>query len=256
MAKAKEYGQQYLDKLLAKLPAEERDAIKGKLAKDDVFEMLGEDVLMKSDYTKKVQEAAEEKDKYLMGKKIVDDWAAEKQPIVLQAESLVAENAALKERLASNAGGDVDTTLFVSKVELEAKEKLVEQRLAGLQNEQQILAGLVPTLTIRHYQKFNEVLDTDALFKHVRKVGIPLDRGGYDDFVKDRTKELETKDIDKRIADARREGEEKGRMASGIPYPVGENNAGLLFPKPEAKGEYGASAAVAELMSMRKASAS
>lgn len=246
MAK-RETGKTYLERILAKLPADKQGALKEALLTDDIADLVGEGVLMKEEATRLVQEAEEEKNRSKSHYDQVNDWWLKKQEDVA---TLRAENAELKKKVKGGGeGGDPDPEPkpFELPADLVRKSDLqqLEQQGAAYFNVMINLAG-------RHQAEFGAPLDVDKLVEHSRKTGLPVDRGGYESFVSELRQAKEKKAQEAREAQIRKEEREKVLAEmSGPPVPTDGGVApsfanGTLRGLGKAKEkEFGVAAAVA-----------
>jgi hypothetical protein len=140
-----------------------------------------------------------------------------------------------------------DLTGYVKKEDVEA---------AITTRVQQAEANVVPLVSVlnkfsfQHYKDFGEVLDVDGLIAHSRKIQIPIDRGAYESFVKEKIDAKTAKEKEAEIAAAEKRGEERARAAGATtPYPTGSptepTTLSGLNPKKDGP-QFGVAAAVAD----------
>jgi hypothetical protein len=251
MSKSKEAGKQFIStmgSLFSALPEDKRKVIDEALADEKLQELLGESVLMKSDYTKQSQTVAAELDKVKLWKKSLDDWHAENQGNLLKVAEYEAQVRELQAKIEAGEGGTVtkiDTSNLVDK-------NTFQQTIAQVTNQGLGLMTLIPTLTIKHFQRYGEALDAEALVAHSRKVNLPIDKGGYQSFVAEKEAILVKQEQDKLIKEAEDRGYKKAmdKAGSSIPYPTGDEDSPLMIGlgiTKDKSSEYSAAAAVREL---------
>jgi hypothetical protein len=67
-----------------------------------------------------------------------------------------------------------------------------------------------------HQSRFEEKLDTDALYAHVEKTGLPF-RKAYDDYIQPRVREAEQAKFEEKLKQAKEEGINEGRSQAHMP---------------------------------------
>lgn len=259
MAKSKkdklEYGKKYLEKLLSHVPEEQRATVLEALSSEAVQEAAGEDVLRQEDYSREMnttvaekQAAAQERIQAARLQQQLNDWYQENK-------AALDEYVEMKKRGVDdneNPAPKIDMSKYVDK---DLMERTIAAQLNQFGQGALQVAALLPRLALRHYKDFNEELDTDALIQHSRNSRIPLDKGAYEDFIKDKLETKREADINKRIKDAREEGRSAALRESNIPYPVGGEEPSTMSPLFESakdNGKYGVNAALEYLQELRK----
>lgn len=253
MAK-RETGKTYLERILAKIPADKQGAVKDALLSDDIMDLVGEGVLMKEEASRLVQEAEEAKTTSKTHYDKVTEWWDEKQADIAK---LRVENEELRKRVKGGGAGDDDPAPEPKPKPVELPADLVRKAdLQQLEAQGAAYFNVMINLAGRHQQEFGVPLDVDKLVEHARKTGLPVDRGGYESFVSELRQAKEKKAVEAREAQIRKEEREKVLAEmSGPPVPT-DGGLSPSFAQGTLRGlgksgdgakEFGVAAAVAGL---------
>ncbi len=217
----KAYGTSFIEGLLAKVDNPEKKAQLKAMLLDDpdinkIVPDLGQGVFMQTDYSRSMNEAAQEKQKAEGELARLQSWWETNEAALKEYKEL-SENgrleAARKGELPSGRDLPKDQPASLTMKEV---EKYVGDR-------EMLAAGYMNTLTklgIKHYATFSEVLDPDAVVAHARSKNLPIDLA-YDDLFKEQYTTRSTKDREAYEERLRKEGEERyAKVHANQPYPV------------------------------------
>lgn len=270
MAKRDE-GKKYREELLKLIPEEKRAAVAEVLALEQVEDHLGEHVMMRSDYSKKLDEVRDASLKVNKYNESLTDWYSQNQNALTEAARLKEENELLKAGKLAPAGNGTTTTEdddasaslkkisenFVSKADA---QKLLDQRLQQQASDLIGASTAVTKIAMQHYANFGEQLDPDQVIQHALKSKKPLD-AAYSELFKERYEEKAAKAAEER--DKKREAELREKIEAeiraknpGLPYQV-SMDAGLspileTLGKKKEQSDSGVGAAVDEFYRMQR----
>jgi hypothetical protein len=255
------------EELLASLPEEgDRQAMTGLAEK---YPVLRESVLLRSDYSRSMDELKAEKQRL----QAEADYAAQMKAWreanwvdnaygdgvgalkrELEKDAQIAELAQAKTELEARIQvgdevtfNDLNTHLdkfaqdkkFVSQETLQSEidkrasgvKQTVDQQLAGFAH----IALKAPRLAVRHFQKFNEELDTDGLVDFASKNGFTDLDAAYNAQISDRVREAEATKHAAELAEAEKRGRELAakEMAEKSPARMPDDTDG-----PEMSGTF------------------
>lgn len=167
-----EDGTSFLTGVFAKLPEAVRTQVEASLkapdAKDAVT-LIGDGVLARADYSKKMDALQTEKETLTTKFTELNTWY-DKNKAALQAyPTLKAELDQLK----AGGEGDGDDKGRGSGMTTEDIQKLVDAQIAAQAPDFVNLTAYVPTLALKHFQMFGEVLDVQELVGNP-KLGRPV----------------------------------------------------------------------------------
>lgn len=122
----------------------------------------------------------------------------------------------------------IDTSKFLTAEQLENRIRQERGQMIGSMRE---LNALTSKLAVEYFTEFGgKVLDVQALYEFCDKHQLPMNKGGYEAYVKDLRSENNQKDFDKKIAEAKKEGArealESVQRGDGAPYLVGNGGDG------------------------------
>ncbi len=220
MADAKKVarGKTFLEGILEKIPADKREGVKALLEVEDVLEAAGGGALMQDEFSRAMAALQDKENGVKVWRENLTDWHQEKLKSLTDGEARI--NAAAAQMVP-----------FVS---------------------------VMSNLSVKHYKEYGELLDTNALLAHSQKIGLALDRGAYEDFVKDKEAEKSKKKYEEDIAAAERRGAERALQQAGspTPYPIGNSEPTTLSGlnlSAEKKADFGVGAALTEFNKLVRA---
>lgn len=231
----KEYGKSYIEKLLSHVSEDKRQAVLDALSDEKIYEVAGEDVLKQEDYSYQMNALQAKEQETQSYKSQLESWYATNK------EALDAYMAA-KDNPAGEAP-KIDLSKYIDRNTFQAE---LDRRLNAFGQDALRFGTLIPHLAVKHFKEYGEVLDVDALVQHSRSTGLPIDKGGYEDYTKDKTQAKQAADIERRIKEAREAGRQEALKDANIPYPVGSDEPGTLDALFNGKtdGKYGVNAAI------------
>jgi hypothetical protein len=166
-----EDGTSFLAGVLAKLPEAERAQVKAAFEKPeakDAVTLVGDSVLARTDYSKKMDALTATQAAVATHKETLDAWYEKNKAALIEHPALKAEIDKLK------AGGtDDDDDTKGKGMTVEEIQKLVDAQISAQAPDFVNLTAYMPTLALRHYQMFGEVLDAQELVANP-KVGKPI----------------------------------------------------------------------------------
>lgn len=267
MAKRDE-GKKYKEELLKLIPEDKRTLVAEALG-EAVEDHLGEHVLMRSDYSKKLDEVRTAAEKVNAYNGSLTDWYTQNQAALTEAARLKEENEVLRTQRAGNGNPpedpDPESTASLKKItenfipRAEA-QKLLDARLAQQANEMVGFSTAIADIKMQHYANFGEQLDTNQVMQHALKSKKDL-AGAYGELFKDRYAEKTEKELAEK--DKKREQELRQKIEAeireknpGLPYQV-SMDAGLspileAMGKKNEKSDTGIGAAVDEFYRMQR----
>lgn len=250
-------GKVLAEKIAAKLPEAQRAGFLAIVAEEAALAELGDSALRQEDYSRLAAEAQGEGERAKQWKKQLDEWHEGKREDLNKLTKALEENEELKRKVAAGGsggeGGDPTPApaapAFDEKAFNEKVMGQVNQTIAAATGSVVPLLALMTTLAGKHSLEFGEPLDGGALIEHCTKTNLPIDKGGYEDFVREKRAEKEVARVDKLVKDAEERGRLAGLQAGGgtTPYPVGgqePSTVSALFATDEQKGQFGVKAAV------------
>lgn len=261
--KAKAAAKQFLSVLTPLFGEADRPLITEKLEGNEAALIkLGEGVLRQEEFSSKMAEATQLQAKAQTWHTSLDTWHANLRATLKDAgfdgadtnsilQSVKTKMAALKTAPAGGGSGD-PVELTEEKVNAIVAAAIASVKPAAAVDytpridEAMALAAHLPKLALSHFKKFGKELDTEALVAHARTTGQPIDKGGYESFIKADIDAFNQAEQAKVIAEAEARGEAKARAAlsssappwpTGDPSPTGPNGepttlSGLTHKKP------------------------
>jgi len=168
-----EDGTSFLAGVLAKLPEAERAQVKAAFeqpgAKDAVT-LLGDSVLARTDYSKKMDALTATQTAVATHRETLDAWYEKNKAALTEYPTLKAEVDRLK---AGGTGDDDDDKHKGKGLTAEEIQKLVDAQISAQAPDFVNLTAYMPTLALKHYQMFGEVLDAQELVANP-KLGKPV----------------------------------------------------------------------------------
>jgi hypothetical protein len=256
----KEAGAEYLKKILAAVPEAQRAAVAEALKDEKIAEVAGEEVLLRDDYSRQMDELKGHEAKVVAYHGSLQSWYQEKQ------DALEKGTAALEqlEKLQGQGGkkeGDqppaFDAAKFLGK---EEAAKLLNQAVTESAATISQYNTYLTNLGLNHFHTFGEPLDVLALDQQARKEGKRVDVL-YAEQTKEKREKLQAEAAEKREkemeAKIRAKVEDEFRRRPQTPYPLGEDlgdpmgNATLTALK-EKNPQFGKEAALEEFYKMRQ----
>lgn len=229
-------GKKFMEKVLAKIKDEaKRKEMEALLFDDEIVEFVGTGTLAQEEFSRAMAgvQGLEERNKNW--KINLDTWHADKLKDLEEGAAAKARLAALGSGGGGNPNPDpdnpnpnpntqpaarVDLTGYLKKEEV---EKFINDRIGAASAEVVPLVTTTARLVDHHRATFGEALDIDGLVAHCRKTGLAMDRGGYEDFIKDKLKAKEEQRIKELETAAEKRGEERAlQRLNATPYPVGD----------------------------------
>lgn len=225
-------GSQFLADVLAKLPAEQQAQAKA-LFEDAgaaaALEVIGQGVLRQSDYSRQANELKTKETELETWHQSLTGWYEGKQ-----AE--LAELPTLREKVKGLGTPDptdpthrqpaapvVDPAKYVSKEDFDKTLADTERGAVGFFSQ-------LNALSLKHYQQFGEILDTDQLLQDKRIVQLGL-QGVYAEVHKEQL-DQKAAEAAKKAEDAIRADERAKTLAAAAatqhPYPVRGNEPSTL----------------------------
>lgn len=123
----------------------------------------------------------------------------------------------------------IDTSKFLT---AEQAQHMLGQAMARNGAVNRELVALTSRLAVSHAKEFDAILDVDKLYAFCDQHQIPLNKGGYEAFIKDLRDENNQKAFDKKIAEAKKEGArealESVQRGDGVPWLVGNGGDGAV----------------------------
>jgi hypothetical protein len=246
MSKALETGKTLADLILAKLPENLREGVRTAFAAPeaaDALTELGARGLAQSDYSRQLDEIRTKE------QTLADAQAQINQVHKDQTDWYAVNKPALDEYAKLKAAGGAPPVAPVAPAPAAgiSKEDL-EKYLGERDRSYAAVLGLATTLASRHYQHFNEVLDTQDLIAFAEKNRLPLADAYAQKFaepIKVRNEKLETERIDKLV----QEKLATERQTLGQPFPLRNQDPSVLDnlnKEAPDKAQYSAEAAAAE----------
>lgn len=209
----REAGKTFLENVLAKIPEDKRAGIREALLTDDIVEFAGENHLRHDEFSRMADDLRKQTDSITTYRGQLDKW---------KGDLTTWYTTKQKELETAMATRHDDDGVVSPAVDLSGYVKLEDHQNALAQTESQglVLMSLIPTLAMKHYHEFKEVLDVNTVIEHAREKNLPLNLA-YEDFVKPRVEERQKKQHDEALSRAREEGAiEERRRQQATPYPV------------------------------------
>jgi hypothetical protein len=260
----KEVAKPVIEKLLARVPEAQREAVRAELLKDEVLDEFGTPLVQVADQYDAVQQAVAAVNKQ---KADTDSYREQlNQWFIDQSGNLTKGSAALEELERLKAGGDhpapgvttstaPDLSKYITKDEA---AKGVADILSQKDQFNMYLASKVPSLVIDHYDKFKEKLNPQDLFNHAGKMRTNDLDAAYADLFKDKITAATKKAEDDRIESAVKERLSERLAKLKMPYPTDGGVESVSSPvldgmKSKDQSQYGVQAAVDEYYRSQRA---
>lgn len=266
MAKRDE-GKRYKEELLKLIPEDKRAAVAEALG-EQVEDHLGEHVMMRSDYSKKLDEVRDAATKVNAYNDSLTNWYTQNQNALVEAARLKEAALTTPAPSASNepSGDDYTTSDAVKKmtanmISRDEAGRILQDQLAKQANDIWGITSSVAKLSAMHMQNFNEVLDPEAVKDFALKNRVQLDaaynamfRERYDKKAEEAAAKKQ-EDLEKKI---RAKVEDEFR-ASNPQMPYSVSNEASLSPilsamkaKDQKTTEHGVNAALDEYYRMQR----
>lgn len=216
----------FVNDLLAAVPAEQRSAVETALKVDQVSTKLRDGVLARSDYSRQSDQLVQERTRLDAEvrdarTKIAgwDEWY----------QGVTAEQAALAEKVQAYEAvyGPIEGARKpgLSREELQAAiDKTITDRSTQFMNQHLGLVDTLVNLKFEHQTRFKETLDTDKFVKFAQETGLPP-KLAYREFVADRVEDQRKVDLAEQIKKAREEGAKAALSEHKLPI-------GSIRPEP------------------------
>lgn len=255
----KETAQEYLDSLLAHVPADKRDDVKAALAQDPVLDDLGAHLLRQDEFSRAMDEAREaqrqaeyDKQRYVSTYEKNLDWYKDKQKALEQFDKLQQKgidiNKLITEGTHDGSGGSqalADLTNYVKKDEVAAlAQQKAQEILAGREQQYLNFTLTLNDLTMRHLHDYKEPLNTQLLVATAQKTNRPLTEVYKDmtvDLAEQRQKAIEKQQKEALDAEINRRVAEQ--MSQRAPYPLGTDTEPSTLAGLASKDDIGVEAA-------------
>lgn len=220
---------QYVDQLAqsAGLTQEEKDSILKVSANEKFAKGLEDSVMMRSDYSRAQDELRKKNQDVTAYYQGLLDTTTKNQAVLDQA---LAEKARYEEEFGPLNGSPKERSLVTSPVDFTAMEKKFDDKLAQRDTQFIELLKQVPTLAVNHYDKYKEVLDTDALGKLAMEKGLSL-KQAYDEYSAPKREALTKATYDADIARAREEGAKDFASKHRMPVDTRPREHSPLFER-------------------------
>lgn len=222
---------QYLEELFKDAGVSDdnvKQAVSGFFSNDAVTKRLSADVLRQSDYSRNMDALKSKEQQVSAYYQSLLDTTNKNQAVLDQA---LAEKARYEEEFGPlNGDPTKQRTLVSSPTDLVALEKKWNDQLAQRDSQFIELLKQVPNLAVAHYDKFKEVLDTDALGKLAMEKGLSL-RQAYDEYSAPKREALSKATYDADIARARDEGAKDFASKHRIPVDTQPREHSPLFAR-------------------------
>ncbi len=195
----------------AGLPKEKVEAVLDTLSDEKVSNVLGEQVMMRSDYSRNMDALSNEKKE--MERKNREYYEGELKRTKANEEAVARANSILQEYVntygelpsaAAVRSGNPDAKLafdaskFLSKEEHETALKRIESQSLYVIKE-----GIKASQD--YYSRFGKPLDIDALEKHAIEKQLPINLA-YQDFIKNDLEVAQSKSFEEKLKAAKEEG--------------------------------------------------
>jgi hypothetical protein len=258
----KEAGAAYLQKLLSLVPEAQRTAVAEALKDDKIAEAAGEEVLLRDDYSRSMDEMKAHEGKITAYHQNLQTWYEEQRGTLEKGTAALEELEKIRANPNPPKPGDppvpptFDAAKFLGKDEA---AKLLNQAVSASAAEIAQYNAYLSNLGMTHLHTFGEPLDVLALDQQARKEGKRVD-ALYSELTREKREKLQAdqqakkeKDLEDRI---RTKLEDEYRRRPQIPYPIGADmgdpmgNATLGGLKEQK--EYGKEAALEEFYRMRQ----
>jgi DNA-binding Lrp family transcriptional regulator len=194
-------AKQYLTQLAqeAGLAPEEASVILKAAENEKFAKSIADSTMMRSDYSRKMDELKAEKDK-------TSNWYQEVLQVTENNKKVVETTNKQLEAYRQKFGDlDGDTMVATPTADVAKLKEEYENKFKTLEGNTITLLKKTATISAQHLKQFNEVLDMDALEKFVVEKGLPLEQG-YKEFISPRLAEMQTKEFEAKLAAAREEG--------------------------------------------------
>lgn len=238
MSKASDYGKTFLAGVLAKISdPEKRAQVEAALADDAALEVLGSGALAQSDINKRYDDLKAKEDALTEDYTRLNDWYATNKTKLEEYDTLKKNPPVVDPNAPRNpVAPTIDPSKFIDR---ESFDKTM--------NEQQFQAanflGLQNALTLQHYDRFKEVIDTRDLLAD-KNLGKQKADGSiyglkdayqtkYADKLTEYEKTQESTRINKLVEE--RLAEERKTQASSQPFPLKAAPSALDLLEPDSK---------------------
>jgi hypothetical protein len=255
----KEAGSAYLQKILGLLPEADRAAFAEKLKDEKIAEAAGEEILLRDDYSRQMDELKAHEGKVTAYHANLQTWYQEKQ------EAIEKGTAALEalEKLQTNPPpkpGDPPPPDFSKYLGKDEAAKLLNEAVAASSTQLAQYNAYLTNLGLNHLQAFGEPLDVLALDQLARKEGKRVDVL-YSEMTREKREKREAdlqakkeKDLEDKI---RTKVEDEYRRRPQTPYPIGSDMAdpmgnATLGALKDKNPQFGKEAALEEFYKMRQ----
>ncbi|NJL72282.1 MAG: hypothetical protein HC888_12215 [Candidatus Competibacteraceae bacterium] len=222
------------DELLSKISAEEdRNALKSLGEK---IPELRDGVLRQADYSRKMDEfRSKEQQLQQWNQWANDNWDPNAK--MTKAEAIQLAEIQRLQDLVNSGGDSLDqeqldralesyarskgvVTQDVLDAKLKAKEEEFTNRLTEVNARAAAFTSGVLPMTVKHFQEFGEVLDTNKMFEQAQKEGVTDLGHAYDRFVAPRREERQKAEFDRQLAEAKEAGKQEALQAIGGRNPI------------------------------------
>ena len=218
-------SKQFLADVLQNVPEDKKQVVEEALGMEAVSKELESGYSRQSDYSRKMDELRTARD-------------AAQQELVQQQGAVDAERSRYAEWY---EGANKDYTTAVGQLnrykeeygDLEAGEakvasvpsnaltreehdKILAEQFDRHDRQAIQFADILTDLKLEHNQRFSERLDTDKLFDHVQRSGLPI-QAAYNDLISDRVQKAQEEKVQEQIKQAREEGVQEGRSQAQLP---------------------------------------
>lgn len=199
----REAGQEFLDGILAKVPADQREAVAAAMRVDAVLDDLGDGVLRQADYTRQTAELRVQRES-------LEKYYTDSKPVVDRAKQLLEQfpDGKVPDHLLNPDPTDPAPPIDPAKL----KDEVQTQLLKRVEDSERGAAAFMAALTDlaqAHRDEFGERLNTQDLIKNPRVYEVGLDRA-YDEVVAERRAAKRAADVEAKVAAAREEGKKLG----------------------------------------------
>lgn len=216
-----ERAKEFLDGVLAKVPEEQREAVRTAMSVDAILADIGNGVLRQDEFSRSMDELNRTVEAhtqwYERNKPIVDRANAimERHP---EGDSLIDDDPALdpgKERKVADPNA----------LTKEQFDKALGETLATREQGAMLFMAKLSDLQARHYSAFGKFLDTSALVTNPDLYKVGLD-GLYEQTYRDDYAKKAQAELDAKLAAAKEAGKQEGitemqaKLAQTGPYPT------------------------------------
>lgn len=199
----REAGQEFLDGILAKIPADQRDAVAAAMRVDAVLDDLGDGYLRQADYTRQTADLKVQRE-------ALDKYYVDNKPVVDRAQQLLAQfpDGRVPDHLLNPDPADPAPAVDPAKLKDELAAQLSKRVEEGERGAVSFIAALTD-LAQAHRDEFGERLNTQEFVKNPRVYEVGLERA-YEESVAERRAAKRAADVEAKVAAAREEGKKIG----------------------------------------------